>query len=221
VRYRYRDSAEAAAMVTRLAATCEHCFTLNLGCVPRQSGKATGPNLSALGKQMKAQSLMAGFPSWRSYQEFERSVRCDLRYVRSAESEEFLNSLLITASPRTLKLEKGLQFWRAQLGNDWREERQDDVAFQIECAFPKDRMKPRPDRASEGRVNPKGISCLYLATTKETAISEVRPWVGSHVSIGVFKLLRQLSVINWTPPTTGRFSDALADLFGFLSRERC
>lgn len=35
------------------------------------------------------------------------------------------------------------------------------------------RMKPLPDQAYEGRVNPKGIPSLYFATTREVAMSEV------------------------------------------------
>src|ERR1039458_6332974 len=36
-------------------------------------------------------------------------------------------------------------------------------------------MKPKPEKAKEGRVNPKGIPCLHLATHEDTAMSEVRP----------------------------------------------
>ena len=48
-------------------------------------------------------------------------------------------------------------------------------------------MKPLGGRATDGRANPRGIPCLYLATTKETAMSEVRPWIGSYVSAGQFE----------------------------------
>jgi RES domain len=57
-------------------------------------------------------------------------------------------------------------------------------------------MKPLRHRASEGRANPKGIPCLYLATTEKTAILEVRPWIGSYVSAGQFKLLRDCTLID-------------------------
>jgi hypothetical protein len=82
------------------------------------------------------------------------------------------------------RLSVGRIFWRAQLGHDWREERQDGEVFEVQCAHSSQRMKPRRDRAPEGRVNPKGIPCLYLATTKEAAMSEVRPWMGSYISVG-------------------------------------
>ena len=57
-------------------------------------------------------------------------------------------------------------------------------------------MKPLPDKAYDGRANPKGIPCLYLATRKETALSEVRPWIGSYVSVGQFKILRDVELID-------------------------
>lgn len=57
-------------------------------------------------------------------------------------------------------------------------------------------MKPRPNRATEGRVNPAGIPVLYLATTEQTAISEVRPWIGASVSVAQFQLRRTIKAID-------------------------
>jgi RES domain-containing protein len=57
-------------------------------------------------------------------------------------------------------------------------------------------MKPLRDRAREGRANPKGIPYLYLATREETAVAEVRPWIGSYVSIAQFVLKRNVRVVN-------------------------
>jgi len=37
---------------------------------------------------------------------------------------------------------------------------------------------------------------LYLASSRTTAISEIRPWVGSEVSLGYFKVLRDLKAID-------------------------
>ena len=57
-------------------------------------------------------------------------------------------------------------------------------------------MKPRPKQAIEGRANSAGISVLYLGTTEQTVISEVRPWIGSSISVAQFKLRRSLRAIN-------------------------
>ena len=71
----------------------------------------------------------------------------------------------------------------------------EDGVYQVECAYSPERMKPLPDKACDGRANPKGIPCLYLANRKDTAVSEVRPWIGSYVSVGQFKLLRNVDLI--------------------------
>jgi hypothetical protein len=88
----------------------------------------------------------------------------------------------------------GSLFWRAQAGCDWSEENEDGISNPI--PFGRERMKPRQDRAKEGRANPKGIPCLYMATDKETAMSEVRPWVGNHISAGQFVTNRDLRLVN-------------------------
>jgi len=54
---------------------------------------------------------------------------------------------------------------------------------------------------NEGRVNPKGIPFLYLATSKETAMSEVRPWLGTLVSVGMFGTLRDLTILDCSADT--------------------
>ena len=71
---------------------------------------------------------------------------------------------------------------------------QDENAPAI-LAHDRERMKPRSDRAREGRGNPAGISMLYLASSVQTAVSEVRPWVGSEVSVAQFEVSRDVKVI--------------------------
>ncbi|WP_352904976.1 RES family NAD+ phosphorylase [Mesorhizobium sp. M0700] len=62
-------------------------------------------------------------------------------------------------------------------------------------------MRPIPGRVSEGRANPKGIPCLYMAVDRHTALAECRPWIGSLVSIGAFKINRDLQVVDCTKGT--------------------
>lgn len=135
------------------------------------------------------------FPSWRSYWNFAREVSRSYRYVRSPETEAFLTAVLATSESRRVEIPQGRLFWRAQVGHAWRP-MNSDTDDEIPCAHPKSRMKPLMDRASDGRANPRGIPSLYLATTKEAAMSEVRPWVGSLVSCGQFRTNRPLTVID-------------------------
>ncbi len=135
------------------------------------------------------------FSSWRSFWNFERSVTREYRYVRSAEVEDFLATVLVTSEARRVSIPEGRLFWRAQLGHGWRQ-MNEDADDEIPCAHPRSRMKPLAGRATDGRANPRGIPCLYLATTKETAMSEVRPWIGSYVSAGQFRTQRPLNVVD-------------------------
>jgi len=134
------------------------------------------------------------FESWLSFWNFQREVARERRFVRSPASEQFLQSVAETCRSRVRNVPVGWPLWRAQLGHGWRH--QDDIDDEVPCAFPPERMKPLPDRAFEGRANPKGIPCLYLATLEVTALSEVRPWVGSYVSVAQFSTLRPLKVID-------------------------
>jgi hypothetical protein len=78
-----------------------------------------------------------------------------------------------TSHHRRIQVKAGQNFYRAQLGHDWREMEQDGHTWEIECAYSSSRMKPLRDRATDGRANPKGIPCLYLATTEKTAILDL------------------------------------------------
>lgn len=139
---------------------------------------------------------MTTFPSWRSYENFQSAVRRQLRYFRTPEIDQFLETVLATSQDRQAYLDQGKILWRSQLGHDWREEGEGDAAFKVPCAYSPSRMTPLRDRACEGRVNPRGIPCLYLADRKDTAIAEVRPWVGSYVSVAQFKVVRTLRIID-------------------------
>ena len=55
---------------------------------------------------------------------------------------------------------------------------------------------PMPDKASDGRANPRGIPCLYMADNRHTAIAEVRPWIGSLVSLAIMRVLRHQRVVD-------------------------
>ncbi|MEL0613604.1 RES domain-containing protein [Marinomonas arenicola] len=96
--------------------------------------------------------------------------------------------------------------WRAQNGHGWRPHYDEDpdtneqiFVTDLVCPYPFERMKPLKGSASEGRANAKGIHCLYVTSDKETAMSEVRPWLGSIMSVGQFKLLKDLKVIVFAP----------------------
>jgi len=134
------------------------------------------------------------FQSWSSFDQFEERVSRSRRYIRDAESERFLKVVAATCKKRVRVMKKGTIFYRARVGHGWDLGR--NVDDPLPAPRPEKEMFPPPQGATEGRVNPKGITYLYMATTKEAALSEVRPWVGSLISVGDFEIKRDVRIIN-------------------------
>ncbi len=137
------------------------------------------------------------FASWNSYWDFARRVRRGRRYVWDKEVQAFLDTVLATRKNRDVDIPKNTVFYRAQQGIEEVSFKDDDGnEIQALNAFNSERMKPLVNRAKEGRVNPAGIPVLYLASTEQTAISEVRPWIGTEISLAQFKVVRALKAID-------------------------
>lgn len=84
--------------------------------------------------------------------------------------EGFMDQFKLYSFPQTL--------YRARVNDD-----------NIHTPFSLDEMKKPPVHlAKSGRANPLGISYLYTGTTKECAIHEVRPPIGSYVSVVEMKI---------------------------------
>jgi RES domain-containing protein len=137
------------------------------------------------------------FKSWRSFWEFEKAVKRERRYVHGAEVKSFLDTVLQTAKTRKDVLPKGFVLWRAQLGCDWEPViHEGEHIYDEPHPFSKRRMTPRASQAVEGRANPKGIPYLYLASKRDTAMAEVRAWIGSDISVARFKTVREMQIVN-------------------------
>ena len=155
------------------------------------------------------------FAAWSSYWRFAERVRRERRYVSDNQIAAFLATVIATNKDRDREIRKGAGLFRAQLGVDW-VAREDDDGTPLGkdvYGFGADRMKPLPDRAPEGRANPVGISMLYLATTVQTAISEVRSWIGAEVSVAQFEILRDLKTIDLS---VGHGESSISGLLGHV-----
>jgi hypothetical protein len=140
---------------------------------------------------------MTEFVSSRDYSRFAFSVTQKARYVHEEEVRKFLATVIATSEARRDSIEKEAILWRAQRGYEWRMEHEgEEYEFEVPCAFSPDRMIPKGEFVGDGRVNPKGIPCLYLSTTADTAMAEVRPWMGSNLSLAQFKVMRDLAIVN-------------------------
>lgn len=139
---------------------------------------------------------MSEFQSWRDYWAFYRSIIRERRHIRTTEVESFIEAVRQTSQKRIVVINAGTIWWRAQLGHDWRNVGEDESMIEIECAYERERMKPIAEKVGDGRVNSRGIPCLYLANLEKTAIAETRPWVGAHVSVAQFKTTKNLRIVD-------------------------
>jgi hypothetical protein len=142
------------------------------------------------------------FRSQHAYRDFVASVRQSSRYVRTADQQAFLDAVAATVPARSVTMNRGQILWRAQLDHDWRPY---EDGIDVPAPHPIERMKPLPGKVSDGRANPRGIACLYLASKAETAILEVRPLIGTYVSVAQFRARRELRLV-----------DCAQDKIGFL-----
>ena len=140
------------------------------------------------------------FQHWDDYARFARSVRSSTRYVLSAEQRAFVQTVLATIRDRDVEFSAGHSFYRAQIGVDTfdRTDEEGNWIGEDVWGYGEKRMKPFKDRAREGRANPTGIPVLYVATSPETAVAEVRPWIGADISVARCRLLRPMRTLNLT-----------------------
>jgi len=130
---------------------------------------------------------------------FSDSVKNKTRYVLDEESQDFLQAIKDTCESRVQIIEPNSEMWRAQMGYDTLPLMHYEVNIDdIYVPYSEKRMRPLSNSASEGRANPKGIPCLYVASDKETAMSEIRPWLGSTVSVGKFTNSKELRIVDFS-----------------------
>ena len=145
---------------------------------------------------------MRAFEPGNPYKRFADFVRFTSRYLLDETNKQFLELIVETSHSRKRRMKAGTRLWRAQAGHvPGKLPVTDETGKQIRSVdypLPLDaeRMKPLADRANEGRVNPKGIPCLYFSDDMNTAMTEARPWIGSYVSVSEFEVNRNLLLVN-------------------------
>ena len=79
--------------------------------------------------------------------------------------------------------------------------------------------KPSPKNSENGRASPKGIPYLYVASSANTAISEVRPVILDRVTVGEFRINQKISVVDLRRKIIGdpfRYGDNLREIVDYL-----
>lgn len=150
--------------------------------------------------KLKEDKNMKTFPFPADYLYFQGMVKGWFRFIYERYTKKFLDDVLMTSSKRVVYIRKGRIYWRARIGSakskGLKGSTNNKRVFQQDIPYSANEMKPLPGKAKEGRANPKGIPYLYLATNKQTAIQEVRPWIGSFVTIAKCQIVKNLKIID-------------------------
>lgn len=119
------------------------------------------------------------------WEDFVKEIKENNRFHTNIINKEKLKKILLSDSV-SKPYEEGTVFYRARIWTG-RE------------GFDKSQMGAPPvQKASAGRANPEGISCLYLADSISTTLHETRAGVYDYATVGKFKLLKDIEVINLT-----------------------
>jgi RES domain-containing protein len=140
------------------------------------------------------------FRESEDYEHFADFIRTKSRYVLDGWQQNFVSTIVETSKKRTTTLPANQILWRAAPGYENPDGVHPHDVFFLDDIKPHkiERMKPLRDRAHEGRVNPRGIPCLYMATDDVTAMMEVRPWAGSVLTISQLVLLKEVALVDCT-----------------------
>jgi hypothetical protein len=137
---------------------------------------------------------MNAFESKDTYRDFVETVRKERRFIFDGKAGSFLAAVREASKSRVRILNSGHPLWRAQVGSKFAPENK--MGIQEEHPYPKARMIPAPKFVKNGgRANPPGIAYLYLASTKETALAEMRPWLGESVTLAKFETKRNIQLV--------------------------
>jgi len=144
----------------------------------------------------------------KSWREFAETIKFENRYFNDIFNKDALASFL-TYSVKTYHA--GTQMYRARICKEI-------------SGYPKEEVgAPPKDKRSGGRVNPEGVGILYLSSTRETALYEVRSAVHDFVTIGQFILKNDIKVVDLTH--LNMISPVLfaepEDLIRYAANQRC
>ncbi len=145
---------------------------------------AQNPNLSKIKFVPKYPQDNVNIEKWHLFTE---ELKHKNRFIpKGAPEKEFFDSF---GPLLGMTIEKGAQkFYRARINEE-------NKHFKL-----KEMKKPPAKKVQNGRANPLGIPYLYVASTAETAIEEVRGHKGETVTVLEFNVKRKLELFDLRDP---------------------
>lgn len=122
-----------------------------------------------------------GIFSGHSWSEFSDFIKTKNRFCNGYfRADQFVSFLGYSIA----KYSKGTEFYRARICDSKR-------------GYGKNEMGPPPaGKRKPGRVNPEGIGVFYLTSDEPTALCEVRASAFDFITVGTFKLLKDIKVVD-------------------------
>ena len=116
-----------------------------------------------------------------SWKQFAESIKYENRFHSGVFNADAFASFL---SIITKSYSAGTELYRARIANN-------SNGYTVN-----EMHMPPKEKRSAGRINPEGIGVLYLSSDEKTVLNEVRASTFDYVSIGTFKLLKDIKVVN-------------------------
>ena len=134
----------------------------------------------------------------RSWKQFTESIKYESRFYSKLVNTDMLG-LFFSSLVKFYRFDESNAFFRARISHNSRGYNPDNMG-----------VPPKVKRSS-GRVNPEGIGVLYLSSDEDTALSEVRANTSDFVSIGTFKLVKDIRIVNLSALSEASPFDILYD----------
>lgn len=132
--------------------------------------------------------------NYQDWEDFCNYLIGENRYVLNDKYKTLTEEILKLGKEREQYLEKDTIFWRARTSKGLRIVKDGEI---ISEKYTKEEMSAPPKgKAEDGRANPTGISYLYLSENQETAIAEIKPFIGDRITIASFILNKKIKVID-------------------------
>lgn len=116
-----------------------------------------------------------------NWEDFVTEIKTSNRFHTTTINKELLQNVLRASC---IKYSKGEEFYRARIWTS-------DVGFSKNSIG-----APPAGKASAGRANPEGISCLYLANSIKTTLHETRAGLYDFATVGKFVLRNEIQVVD-------------------------
>lgn len=139
---------------------------------------------------------------WDDFKKYLRNEnRFHSKYIKPSILEEVLKDTICT-------IQEGTAMYRARVAET-------SVGYTMDLMG-----APPPEKATAGRANSKGISCLYLASDRNTTVKEIRAGAFDFVTIATFKLKYSVNLVDLSVITHNSPFYAETDKVKYLLNER-